>query len=151
MHKNLVSLIFLVLLANCSRNDSLDDLTVLTGRWIGTQDIYQAGSCTIGGGSHAQSNVLVEMEVNANGDVVVYDDDKRNILFLGEVDNDLEVNLTTWFTVGCPDSSHSDSAEYEGYIRIFRDHYELNMDATERWCPPECIFEVTYQLRLDLD
>jgi|AACY02.16.fsa_nt_gi hypothetical protein len=136
----------------CERHeDTLDDLTLLTGDWTGTQEIHRAGNCTIGGADHVQSHQRLFFSVNGVGETVVLDSTGSYILFRGRITNDLDVSLTTWYTVGCGDSTHADSAFYDGFIRIYPDYYALIMDAIELWCPPDCIFEVIYELRLDIE
>ncbi len=140
-----------VLLAACTGpEETLEDLTLLSGVWYGTQTIYQTGGCSIGGEDQISSDVVYSITVHNDGVMDIRDSASTDLIFLGEVSADLELSFRSHYSVQCSEEIHYDSSTYEGHVEIHTDYYEIDMSAHEMWCPPECTFDVVYHLRKNL-
>jgi hypothetical protein len=128
-------------------------LSALSGRWTGKDTLIVAGTCMLSGGpepvNEVTNTVNMLWEVEDSGETSVRIATWPGAFpytFTGHVDQDLTVHLALSTTAGCGSGVHEYTANYEGVIEVVGHLADVNLRATEVWCPGSCVFDRVYSI-----
>lgn len=118
----------------------------LSGEWSGIRTVVQVGTC---GHDDPPNPVTMVWNVNNAGEVTIQQSNRTS--WSGKVDANLNISLRKTSTTTCksntPDRYENPwMADYNGTIMEQGFGYSITMEATEEWCPPNCVFRVRYDL-----
>jgi hypothetical protein len=84
--------------------------------------------------------------VTEDGSVSFQESERRH--WSGTIGADLSASLEKTFRVTCSGEPRTDTVSYSGQIKQEDGVFSLEVEATETWCPPNCVFRTVYSIVL---
>jgi hypothetical protein len=114
-------------------------LSRLSGNWTGTVTTTPLGTCGPAAGS---TPITLNWQVTDAGDTVIDQGGTTN--WNGRISTDLTGNLNKISVAICGTTPRSYTAVYAARIVFDGTRYQVDMQADELWCPPDCSHRLRY-------